>query len=755
MASIRKPTYLRRLGRQIVALCRAFGIGRFLAVVLLSLFVLIRLWDQVFGLTPVEILRVKIFDLYQQIEPREVTQTQVVVVDVDEDSLAELGQWPWPRTILAKLLQQMEHFGVVAVGFDVVFAEADRTSPGRYADQLPDIDSDLLDQLRAMPDNDKVFAEAIAGSRVVLGQSGTWRKLDRYDSEARTVPVAKIGGDPTPYLHSFPGVVRNIPALETAAQGVAMFNLVPENDGLVRRVPLMMLVEGEILPTLSLELLRVATGQQAYAIKSDEVGITSVVVAGVQIPTDARGRVWVRYSKADTADSVSARDVLNGTADPESLMGKLVLIGTSAEGLFDIKSTPVHPSLAGVKVHQQILETILTESYLKRPTDLVAWEFTMLLGVGLLMIAIVPVLGAVFAMLLGAGVAAGLAAASWYLFASQGQLLDVSFTLVAGLSIYTMLVFVNYFREESRRRQVRGAFSQYLSPALVDQLARDPDRLVLGGETKVMTFLFSDVRGFTSISEAYKNDPQGLTRLMNGFLTPLTKAVLATNGTIDKYMGDAIMAFWNAPLDDEAHASRACEAALAMQVELLAVNRRFGEEAAAKGLPFSPLRAGIGINTGTCVVGNMGSDQRFDYSVLGDSVNLASRLEGQSKNYGVDVVLGSRTVAVLDGRFALLELDLITVKGKSEPERIFALMGDKTTAADESFQKLNDLNDAMLAAYRGQDWDRAEALLTRMRAVPTQRDLRHLWALHLSRVRAFRADPPGPDWNGVFVAQAK
>ena len=215
------------------------------------------------------------------------------------------------------------------------------------------------------------------------------------------------------------------------------------------------------------------------------------------------------------------------------------------------------------------------------------------------------------------------------------------------------------------------------------------------------------------------------------------------------------MAFWNAPLDDEEHAARACEAALAMLEELQAVNRRFGEEAAARGLPFTPLRVGIGINTGPCVVGNMGSDQRFDYSVLGDSVNLASRLEGQSKTYGVDIVVGSQTVAALNGRFALLELDLITVKGKSEPERIYALIGDRTTAADEGFHRLSELNDAMLAAYRERNWDQAETLLTHMRAVPTQRPLRDLLALHLSRVRAFQADPPGPDWNGVYVAQTK
>ena len=748
----------RRLGRVGSWLAQAgarFGLGRLLAVLLLSLFILLRLWDQVFGLPPLEILRVKIFDLYQQILPREASDSAVAVIDIDEESLAHYGQWPWPRTLVADLVVEAAAQGAVAIAFDFVFAEPDRTSPTRYAESLKNVDPIVVEQLRVLPDNDTVFAEAISNSRVVLGQSGTWRKLDRYEDPPRAVPVARIGGDPTDFLHRFPGVVRNIPRLEATAQGLAMFNLVPEADGLVRRVPLMMTVEGRIVPTLSLELLRVATGQRAYAIKSDAAGVMSVVVAGVEIPTDAMGRVWVRYRVFDPTTVISAKEVLQGTLEPGRLAGKLVLVGTSAEGLFDIKSTAIQSSVPGVTVHQQILETILAQSSLKRPTDLLAWEFAMLVVLGLLVIAVVPVIGAFPALLLGAAVSVGLVGASWYLFVEESLLLDVSFSLIAGLSIYGLLVFINYLREESRRRQVRGAFSQYLSPDLVDQLAGDPDRLVLGGETKEMTFLFSDVRGFTTISEAYRSDPQGLTRLMNGFLTPLTRAILSCNGTIDKYMGDAIMAFWNAPLEDPEHPRKACAAALAMLQELQVVNQRFGDEAAARGQPFAPLRIGIGINTGSCVVGNMGSDQRFDYSVLGDSVNLASRLEGQSKTYGVEIVVGSGTEAGLGTEFALLELDLIKVKGKQEPERVFALLGDQQVRSQQDFQRLIMANTDMLTAFRAGDWDEAEAKLQELRRIPVNRDLRQLMALHQQRIDTYRASPPDPGWNGVFEAETK
>jgi len=342
-----------------------------------------------------------------------------------------------------------------------------------------------------------------------------------------------------------------------------------------------------------------------------------------------------------------------------------------------------------------------------------------------------------------------------YLFSTRGYLFDVSYPLIASVVLMMVMVFTNYFREEARRRQIRTAFGQYLSSDLVEELAKDPELLVLGGETREMTIMFSDVRGFTSISESYKSDPQGLTRLMNRFLTPLSSAIMEKRGTIDKYMGDAIMAFWNAPLDDAEHAKHACEAALSMLERLDVVNAERKQEADESGHVFVPLKIGIGINTGEVVVGNMGSELRFDYSVLGDSVNLASRLEGVSKNYGRTTILGARTAALVGNDFALLELDVIRVKGKTEPEVIFALFGTQEVATQPYFTELRDRVSEVLAAYRKQDWDGALAALGSCPQKVNRIDMTTFCALYETRIAEFKGNPPPLDWDGVATLQTK
>jgi adenylate cyclase len=321
--------------------------------------------------------------------------------------------------------------------------------------------------------------------------------------------------------------------------------------------------------------------------------------------------------------------------------------------------------------------------------------------------------------------------------------------------VMTVMVFTNYLREEAQRRQIKNAFGRYLSPDLVGELAENPGRLVLGGETREMTILFSDVRGFTSISETFKTDPQGLTRLMNRFLTPLSDAILEKRGTIDKYMGDAIMAFWNAPLDDKDHAKHACEAGLAMIERLGVVNAERKQESEENGDAFMPLKIGIGIGTGEVVVGNMGSEHRFDYSVLGDTVNLASRLEGQSKNYGVTTIVSSQTAELVRGDFALLELDVIRVKGKTEPEVIYALVGPKELAAQSHFSELRHRMSQALTAYRKQAWSDALAALEPCRQKINGFDMTVFCELYAERIEEFRTNPPPPDWDGVATLQTK
>ena len=730
---------------------RHHGVGRLLGLAVLVAFVAIRVWDP----APAEMLRLRTFDLYQFLHPRQSSPQPVVVVDIDEESLATLGQWPWPRTILADLVTRLRDAPAIVIAFDIVFAEPDRLSPARIAKTLTGLDEDLRTRLERQPSHDLILARAVRGARVVLGQSGYPRDLGNLSRPPRAAAVATLGGDPRPFLPAFPGIVRNIAVLEDAAPGHGMLTLIPERDGIVRRIPGAMLVRDKIVPALMLDMLRVATGQSAFLIKTDAAGVSAFVVGGVELPTDRHGRIWINYARHDPSRSVSASDVLAGRVPRERLANKLVLIGSSATGLFDVKATPLNRAMPGVEVQAQLLETVLSRSYLVRPNYALGAELVLSAAVGLLVVALVPVLGATYTLLFGATVAAGLAAGSWYLFVAQRVLLDVAYPLVASFGVYVLMVFFNYFREEARRRQVRDAFGQYLSPALVAQLARNPDRLVLGGETRAMTVLFSDVHGFTAIAEQYKTDPQGLTRLMNRLLTPLTGAIVDCRGTIDKYMGDAVMAFWNAPLDDPDHGGHACQAALAMVGALAHLNEERRREAVEAGRENIPLRIGIGINSGDCVVGNFGSDLRFDYSVLGDPVNVASRLEGRSRTYGVTILIGATTARVVAGRFALLELDRIQVKGRAVAEAIYGVLGDETLAQDPGFGALAERNREMLEHYRARRWSAAVRALEACRKLDNGFALGTYYDLFAARIAQFQETPPPPDWDGVHIARNK
>jgi len=392
---------------------------------------------------------------------------------------------------------------------------------------------------------------------------------------------------------------------------------------------------------------------------------------------------------------------------------------------------------------------------LASPNWSIAAELAAAIVIGLAIVAVAPLLSAFTVIALGALLIAGLVGASWYFFVAHNLLIDFTYPLMSCWLIYLVLTFVNYFREQQQRQQIRSAFGFYLSPQLVEQLARSPERLVLGGEERRMTILFSDVRGFTTISEHYKDDPQGLTRLMNRFLTPLTNAIIERKGTIDKYIGDAIMAFWNAPVDDPDQESNACEAALQMLERAATLNGELKREAEANGGVYMPLRIGIGLNTGPCVVGNMGSDFRFNYSVLGDTVNFASRLEARTKDYRLPLVIGSRTAEGAKQKFATMEIDLIQVKGKTQPEAVFAVLGRAEAEQDPRCGQLRELNAQMLARFRKQKWDETLSLIDRCRKLADGFDVAGLYEMYVERIETYRADPPGPDWDGVYEAESK
>jgi adenylate cyclase len=727
-----------------------------IALGVLAAFIVLRATDS----QPVQLLRFKVFDGYQQITPRADSNQPVVIIDLDDESLAEHGQWPWPRTLLAKLVLKLKKAGVVAVAYDIVFSEPDRTSPGLLADSIRGLDKKTKEKLRKMPSNDDTFARIMKGYKVVLGQSTQQRVLsDEVQRKSVKTTWANLnkattvkGLKPNNFLYSFPSIVRNIETLENAAQGIGVFTFVPSVDGIVRQVPLVVRVGDNLYPTLALELYRVATAQPTMALVYDTAGMRGVNLKGLKVPTDRNGQIWMKFGKHDRSLYVSAKDVLNGTADPQRLAGKLAFLGTSAIGLLDIKATPLDAAIPGVEVHAQLLQNILDKNYLTRPNWAVGAEIVAMVLVGFMMIVLVPFLGALWTLVLAIASIAVLLGLSWWVYDAYGMLLDMMFPAVAIFIISVVLTYLNYMREERERRQVRGAFSRYMSPALVAQLAEDPSRLTLGGEMREMTVLFADIRGFTTISEQF--DAVGLTKFINRYLTPMTNVILERKGTIDKYMGDCIMAFWNAPLDDPDHAVNGVRSALAMFVESDKMNVDLKREAEEENRKYIPLKIGSGLNTATICVGNMGSDMRFDYSVLGDGVNLGARLEAQSKTYGVDIVIGENTYAYVEN-FAVIQLDRIQVKGKTVPVDIYCVLGDESINETPEFQVFRTRHGEMLTAYKAQDWEAQTRILNECREMGKTYRLDILYDLYEGRRDDYIAEPPGEEWDGVFVATSK
>jgi adenylate cyclase len=728
------------------------GLARAICVLLLFALVPLRLADP----RPLQELRTRTFDFFQVLRPRPQEIRPVVIVDIDEASLKAIGQWPWPRTTIADLVTQITQLGAVAIGFDIIFPEPDRMSPAIAERSFRGIDAETRAKLDSLPSNDEALAEAIRHSRVVIGQAGAAApELKTAADAALQTGFAVRGPDPRQYLVTFAGLLRNVPVIEQAAAGRGLFSIDPESDGIIRRVPVIMTAQGSVVPSLSMEMLRVVTGSSAILVRVDQAGVQSVAVPGLEVPTDRNGQFWVHFNHHDPERYVSAKDVLQGNVPPDRLAGKLVLIGTSAIGLLDLKTTPLDAAIPGVEVHAQILESVLSKSSLVNPNYAIGAELALAVLFGLAIIIAAPMLPASIVIVLGGCLIAGLIGLSLYLFVEHNLLIDFTYPLISSWLIYLVLTFVNYFREQKQRRQIRSAFGYYLSRHMVEQLARSPEKLVLGGEERRMTILFSDVRGFTTISEHYKDDPQGLTRLMNRFLTPLTNAIIERKGTIDKYIGDAIMAFWNAPVDDGEQEANACEAALEMLLRAETLNGELKREAETNGGIYMPLRIGIGLNTGPCVVGNMGSDFRFNYSVLGDTVNLASRLEGRTKDYRIPVVIGSRTAEGAKQKFAVMEIDLIMVKGKKQPEAVFTVLGRSEVEADPRCQELRATNAQMLGRFRKQQWDDAIDLIARCRKFANGFDLSGLYDMYEERIELYRAQPPGPGWDGVYEAETK
>lgn len=678
-----------------------------LTAALLFLAVAVRIADP----EPVARLRLSVFDSYLNVAPRPLDETLPVrIVDIDEPSLARIGQWPWPRTRLAVIIDALKGAGARTITLDLILAEPDRLSPGEFAklfDNVPQLAPMIVEASR-LPSNDERLAEAIAAAPVTLGIAG-----EAGGAQKATPPHARFafaGDDPQDFVPRFSGVIGSLPVLTERAVGLGAVNWIPLRDQVIRRVPLLLSVGGKLYPALPLETLRVALKETTVFVRSSggsgvlafgqRTGVEQVRVGTTVLPTDANGELWLRFARPDPRRYISAHSVLDGSFDAKSIAGRDIFIGTSAVGLLDLRATPLDSAVPGVEIHAQTLEQMLSGEHLVRPAYATGAELLFLVGFGAAVAWLIYRVGAVATAVLGGLAVLAVFGASWLAYSQAGLLFDPVYPSLAILLLYLAASLDNYLETELERNRVRSAFGHYVAAPLVEELAQHPDRLKLGGETREVSVLFADVRSFTTLSEGLTAEE--LIRFLNELFTPLSEVILAERGTIDKFMGDAVMAFWNAPLADPHHARNACRAALRMQLELDWLNASWAQAAAQRGKTAAPVRIGIGLNTGECCVGNVGSPQRFDYSILGDVVNIASRLEETTKTYGCPIIAGERTAAAAP-ELAFLEIDAAKIRGKERSERIFALIGDETVAASERFRALAKAHARLQQALRAGD----------------------------------------------------
>ena len=699
-----------------------------------------------------------LFDNFQRSQPRPYEDAGVRVVDIDEETIRRLGQWPWPRTDIAVLTDRLAEAGAAAIAFDIVLSEPDRTSPPRLARRLV-LDPTARATLAALPDNDAVLAESFARAPVVTGFFLT------HDAYRRTVRpkagFALSGTEPT-RLASFENAVPPLPELEAAASGNGFVSIATDSDAIVRRAPLIARNGPMIVPSLSLDALRVAQGAGSVMVKtgdgSGEIGgggdVVSVKVGQFEVPTTRSGDLWMRYTAAVPGRTIPAWKIVSGAMTPEQLRseieGRIIFVGAGAIGLRDLVSTPLQDRDLGVMVHAQAAEQIILGHFLVRPDWAPGLEIVLLLVLGIGIAVLLPRIGALKGALVGAAAIGLTGAGSWYAYSAHHFLLDPTWPAFGVATAYLVQTILTFYREERQRAYIHHAFDRYLSPELVKRIADDPALLELGGTERDMSVLFADIRGFSRIAERLA--PSEVIGFMVKFLTPMTDLLLGHKATIDKYIGDAILAFWNAPLDDPDHHVNAARAALAMQQRLADLNA----EMIARGDGTWPgeVKIGVGLNSGPCCVGNIGSERRLSYSLIGDPVNLASRLESLSKYYGVPILMGDNLAQHLSG-FAVLPVDRVRVVGRGHAETVHVLLGDEKMRGSAEFRAFAEAHRAMLDAYFAQDWERAADLNDRNEQQSTTFGLTKLVMLYRERIAAFASAPPPADWDGIFEAAAK
>lgn len=678
-----------------------------LAILILISLLVVRFFDP--WLT--EVARLKYFD-YLERQQVVLEDNSIVLINIDEDSIRKNGQWPWPRDNIATLIAEINNRGASLVIAPILFSEPDRFGK----------DQDLINTLKA--DN------------VILAQVPTVQTNEPY---ARPRGSALIGPSISDILPSWPGALPPIRSLAEAAAGVGMIATVPEPDGVVRRSPMLVSVGDRFYPSITLEAIRVLAGEQSFQVRANEAGVEIVRILGIPlIYTDVNGRIWP--TRSFSYQNYSAASL------PDSLQGKIVILSLTAEGFSNPVATS-HGEMLPNRVIATELSSIMNELFVTRIdiADVLELAITLLLAT-LILICVIRtnlIIAGIITLLSLTCIVYG----TIYFRETMFVLFDAVFPIVICILVFSVSAFSRALEEFRLKQQIKKQFGTYLSPAMVEKLQKNPELLQLGGETRELSIMFTDVRGFTAISEHYGADVQGLTKIMNRYMTAMTAKILENNGTLDKYIGDAQMAFWNAPLDDKKHAHNAVKTALEMLGDL----ERFNNEISKDSIPAFGM--GLGINTGSVVVGNMGSAQRFDYTCLGDSVNLASRLEGQSKPYGVRLVIGQNTHEHVKNEYFTVELDYIAVKGKKEGIRIYTVIDETNIMRSKLFTD-RELHMKMMNYYRSRAWDQAIAMCKSLTA-SFGGQMENYYQMWIERCRELKANDPGPGWDTVYRATSK
>jgi len=697
----------------------------------------------------------KIYDQHLRRNHSTKTSGIPVIVDIDEKSLSALGQWPWPRYRVALLLEKIRLAGALSVGMDVVLAEPDRTSPVLLKNQIKKelmVDVSFQGLPKALEDHDALLASVLAGKPYVLGFYFSFSKAEADQQKQvgecfiKPAQVALLSSPdavpPDQALHSAFGAVCPLPVLAEAATATGFFNATPDPDGILRRVALLINYNGALYPSLALSTLMQASGDPSVLLKLGPQGTESMRYAGSVIPVDRAGQMLVNYrGGGGMFPYISAVDIMEGKIDPAMLEGKIAFIGTSAAGLKDLRATPFTPVFPGVETHATILDNILTQDFISIPDYAPAVELAATLLAGIVITLLVAWAKAVWIIVPLVGMAFGMWEGTSYMMSNLRVYISPLYSFIILAANFALLTLMKFWREEKQKKFIHGAFSHYLAPAVIKQIYDSPESLSLQGQEKEVTVMFSDVRGFTTMSE--KLTPTQVTDLLHDYLTPMTRVITQNMGTLDKFIGDAIMAFWNAPLDVPDHQKKALSSALQMFEHLQTLNVGFQEKF---GLT---IKIGVGLHCGRVRVGNMGSADLFDYTLIGDNVNLTSRLESLTKYYGQILLVSEAMVEACGGDYAYVEMDCVRVKGKNKPITIYTAMTHEQAAVRA--EEINKHN-AALALYKTMRFAEAEDAFKELKELTGNATLYDMYA---ERCQTLIDHPPAEGWDGVYTHTSK